>query len=153
MLPGARASVRERRQGPRRRQEEEDERRCEMEMVSSERTFVPPLVSKLTRVLVERLAYRAEALLLLAPVAAAGHGAVDHQIMAIDETRLVAGEEYRGMRDVVGQAGARNWLRGFEDFAHHRGGVGRPRGRAPPRSTAPAPCRKCRSQSRRARSS
>ena len=41
--------------------------------------------------LIERLAQRDIALLLRGPVAAAGDGAVDHQIVAVDEARLVAG--------------------------------------------------------------
>src|SRR3954454_10737247 len=39
----------------------------------------------LLRALIERLLQCHIALLLLAPVAAAGHGAVDHQVVAVDE--------------------------------------------------------------------
>src|SRR5438105_15721707 len=69
--------------------------------------------------LIERLAQRDIALLLLRPVAAAGDGAVDHQIVAVDETRLMASEKHRSLRDIVRQTGARNWLRGLVDLAHH----------------------------------
>src|SRR5436190_23572696 len=49
-----------------------------------------------SRPLIERLAQGDVALLLLGPVAAAGDGAVDHEIMAIDEAGLVAGQEHCG---------------------------------------------------------
>src|SRR3954463_4814863 len=63
-------------------------------------------------------AYRGEAVVLRGPVAAAGDGAVDHQIVAVDEGRFVAGEKYRGVRNVVRQPGARDRLPGAKDFAH-----------------------------------
>src|SRR6516164_3469482 len=71
--------------------------------------------------LVERLAQGDIALLLRGPVAAAGDGAIDHQIMSVDEGGFVAGEEYRGLSDVLGQARARDRLRGLVDFPHHVG--------------------------------
>src|ERR1700733_4964853 len=71
--------------------------------------------------LIERLAQGDIALLLRGPVAAAGDGAVDHQIVAVDETGFVAGEKHRGVSNVLGQPGARNRLRGFVDLAHHVG--------------------------------
>src|SRR5262252_2156786 len=81
------------------------------------------------RVLVERPAQGDITLLLLRPVATAGDGAVDHEIMAVDEGRLVAGEKYRGMRDILGQAGARNRLRRFVDAVHQFGRLLRGLGR------------------------
>src|SRR5437868_15539550 len=66
----------------------------------------------------QRPAYRGEALLLRGPVAAAGDGAVDHQIMAVDEGGFVAGEKYRGVRNILRQSGARDRLRGPENLAH-----------------------------------
>src|SRR5690349_14831839 len=57
-----------------------------------------------SRMLSERLAKRNITLLLLAPVTAPRDRAVDHQIMAVDETRLIACQENRGVRDVIGQA-------------------------------------------------
>jgi hypothetical protein len=50
--------------------------------------------------LIERFAQRDIALLLLGPVAAAGDGAIDDEIVAVDEGRFVAGEEHCGMRDI-----------------------------------------------------
>src|SRR5438445_13800816 len=69
--------------------------------------------------LIECLAQRNIALLLLRPVAAAGDGAIDHEIVAVDEARLVASEKYRGLRDILRQPGARDRLRGLVDLAHH----------------------------------
>src|SRR6267378_1584181 len=65
----------------------------------------------LPRALIERLAQRYIALLLLGPVATAGDGAVHHQIMPIDKAGFVAGEKHRGVRDIFRQAGARYRLR------------------------------------------
>src|SRR5260221_14219435 len=65
--------------------------------------------------LIERLAQRDIALLLLGPVAAAGNGAIDDEIVAVDEGRLVAGQEYRGVRDILRQTGARDRLPGLVD--------------------------------------
>lgn len=48
------------------------------------------------------LAYVDIGLLLLAPVASAGNRAIDHQIMTVDESRFIAGEEYHGMTNVFG---------------------------------------------------
>src|ERR1700737_2472260 len=79
--------------------------------------------AELPRALIERLAQRDIALLLLRPVAAAGDGAIDHQIMPVDKTRFVAGEKHRGMGDVFRQPGARDRLRGLVDLAHHIGGL------------------------------
>jgi len=75
------------------------------------------------RAVIERLAQGDIALLLCGPVAAAGNGAVDHQIVPVDEAGFVAGEKHRGMRDVLGQAGARDRLRGLVDLARHVGGL------------------------------
>src|SRR5438874_13238968 len=72
------------------------------------------------RPLIERLAQGHVTLLLLAPVAAAGHGAVDDEVMAVDEAGFVAGQEHRGMGDVIREAGARDRLRGLVDLTHHR---------------------------------
>src|SRR5262249_25637560 len=55
-----------------------------------------------SRPLLEGLAQRDVALLLLRPVAAAGDGAVDDEVMAVDERGFVAGQEHGGMRNVVG---------------------------------------------------
>src|ERR1700761_4527766 len=79
--------------------------------------FVDPLFLAL----IECLAQRSEALLLRRPVAAAGDGAVDHQIVAIDEAGFVTGEKPRGVRDILGQSGARDRLRGLVDLPHHVG--------------------------------
>src|SRR5665213_2716954 len=100
----------------------------------------PPLLA-----LIERLAQRDVALLLSGPVAAAGDGTVDHQIVAVDETGFVAGEKYRGVRDVLGQPGAQNRLRGLVDFASRRAFS------PPPRPKGRAPCRRCRWRSRPAK--
>src|ERR1700744_4000381 len=67
--------------------------------------------------LIECLAPGDIALLVCGPVAAAGDGAVDHQIVAIDETGFVAGEKHRGVRDILGQSGARDRLGGLVDLA------------------------------------
>src|SRR5579871_2451315 len=76
--------------------------------------------------LVECLAQGDIALLLSGPVAAAGDRAVDHEIVPVDEGRLVAGQKHRRMRDIVGQAGAGDRLRTLVDLAHHvRGFLGR----------------------------
>src|SRR6266849_10165375 len=75
----------------------------------------------LPRALVERLAHGDIALLLRGPVAAAGDGAIDHQIVPVDETGFVAGEKHRGVGDVFGQPGPRYRLRGLVDLAHHIG--------------------------------
>src|SRR6266481_1422800 len=75
----------------------------------------------LARALIERLAHGDITLLLLGPVAAAGNGSIDHQIVPVDETGFVAGEKYRGVSDVFGQPGALDRLRGLVDFAHHIG--------------------------------
>ena len=83
----------------------------------------------LSRALIERLAYGDQPLLLRGPVAAAGNGAVDHQIVAVDEAGLIAGEKQRGIRDVIGEAGALNRLRGLVHLAHHVGGLFRGLGR------------------------
>src|SRR4051794_32143935 len=81
--------------------------------------------------IVQRLADGGEALLLRGPVAAAGDGAVDYQIVAVDKTGFVAGEEHRRVRDVFRQSGALDRLRGLVDFAHHiRGLLGRLDGQA-----------------------
>src|SRR6266481_5151637 len=77
---------------------------------------------RLPRTLIECLAQRDVALLLLTPVAAAGNGAVDDEIVPVDEGGFVAGEEYRGEGDVIRQPGARDRLRGLVDLAHHVGG-------------------------------
>src|SRR5260370_42594703 len=58
----------------------------------------------------ERLAHRLDALLVRRPHAAADQAAIDHKIMAVDEARLVRRQEYRGMGNVGGDAGARNPL-------------------------------------------
>src|SRR5260370_14594324 len=79
--------------------------------------------AELSRALIERLAQRDIALLLLRPVAAAGDGAIDHQIMPVDKTRFVAGEKHRGMGDVFLQPGSPHRLRGLVDLAHHTGGL------------------------------
>src|SRR4051794_36182655 len=70
--------------------------------------------------LIERIAQGRQALLLLAPVAAAGHGAVDDEVVAVDEARLVARQEHRSVSDVIGDAGARDRLCRLVDIAHHR---------------------------------
>src|SRR5204863_4704588 len=70
--------------------------------------------------LFKRLAQGGQPLLLLAPIAAAGDGTVDHQVVAVDEAGFVAGEKYRGMGDIVGQARARYGLLGLVDLAHRR---------------------------------
>src|SRR6266849_7412624 len=75
----------------------------------------------LPRALIERLAHGDIALLLRGPVAAAGDGAIDHQIVPVDETGFVAGEKHRGIGDVVGQPGALDRLCGLVDLAHHIG--------------------------------
>ena len=56
-----------------------------------------------SRLLIERLAQCDVTLLLLGPVAAAGDRAIDHEIMAVDERRFVAGQEHCGLSDVVGK--------------------------------------------------
>src|SRR3979411_2483948 len=77
---------------------------------------------KSPRALIEGLAHGDIALLLRRPVAAAGNGAIDHQIVAIDEAGLVAGEKHRGMGDIFRQPGARDRLRGLVDLARQVGG-------------------------------
>src|ERR1700722_12818329 len=85
-----------------------------------ERTLHLPMLplSALPLGLIERLAQGHIALLLRRPVAAAGDSAIDHEIVPIDEARLVAGEEHRRMRDVFGQTGAGDRLRALVDLAH-----------------------------------
>src|SRR5215831_18452791 len=80
---------------------------------------MPPTLLR-PRLLTESLAQRDIALLLLAPVAATGDGAVHHQIVTVDEAGLVTGQKYRGVGDVLGQAGARDRLCGLVDLAHQR---------------------------------
>src|SRR6202012_2558271 len=75
---------------------------------------------ELSRLLIERLEQGDVALLLLTPVTTASDSAVDHEIMTVDEARLVARQEHCRMRDVVGQAGTRDRLRRLVDVAHHR---------------------------------
>src|SRR5579863_10105920 len=72
--------------------------------------------------LVERLPQGDIALLLRGPVTAAGDGAINDQIVSIDEARLVASEKHGRMRDVLGQAGAGDRLGALIDLAHHVGG-------------------------------
>src|SRR6185437_2683420 len=79
----------------------------------------PPM--RLSGALIERLAERDIALLLLSPVAAAGDGDVDPQIVAVDEAGFVTGEKHRSLRDILGQSGARYRLRDLVDLAHHIG--------------------------------
>src|SRR5215469_15738674 len=74
-------------------------------------------------VLIERLAQGDIALLLLGPVATAGDGSVNHEVVAVDERGFVAGEKHCGVRDVVRQAGTWNWLGGLVNLAHHAGGL------------------------------
>src|SRR5215216_231669 len=78
-----------------------------------------PAQQHLPRPLIERLAQRDIALLLLRPVAAASDGAVDYKIVAVNEGGLVAGKEHCGISDVLGQASAWDRLRGLVGLAHH----------------------------------
>src|ERR1700704_5261179 len=77
-----------------------------------------PPYERLPLALLERLAQSSKALLLRRPVAAAGDGAIDHQIVAVDKTGFVAGEKHRGPGDIFGQPGALDRLRGLGDLAH-----------------------------------
>src|ERR1700694_584774 len=55
--------------------------------------------------LIQNLAQRDIALLLLGPVASAGDGAVNHEVVSVDEGGFVAGEKHRGASDILGQPG------------------------------------------------
>src|SRR3954468_11099343 len=83
--------------------------------ISSFRVRFAPRNDSSNSPLIEPLAHVDVALLLLAPVAAAGDRAIDHKIVAVDEGGFVAGEKPGGVRDGLGQAGARDRLCGPGD--------------------------------------
>src|ERR1700686_3179686 len=89
--------------------------------------------AELSRALIERLAQRDIALLLLRPVAAAGDGAIDHQIMPIRRWR----ETPRHGRCLPAARRAGSAARSCRSRASHRGSSPRPR------PTGRGPCRKC----------
>src|SRR5712672_1635510 len=60
----------------------------------------------------ECLPHGLHALLMRCPLASTHDAAIDHQVVAVDEGRIVGSEEHRGLGDVVGEAGARDGLQG-----------------------------------------
>src|SRR6266436_6012053 len=94
---------------------------CHRARIRATRWLAMTMWVPLPRALIERLAHGDIALLLRGPVAAAGDGAIDHQIVPVDETGFVAGEKHRGIGDVFGQPGALDRLCGLVDLAHHIG--------------------------------
>src|SRR4051812_17346447 len=81
----------------------------------------------------EHLPHSGIARLLLGPVAAAGDTTIDHQIVAVDEGRLIAGEKHGRVGDIVGQTRARDRLCRLEHIPHLRCGVVRGLHRQPER--------------------